>query len=112
MEAYGMTAAVRNATKVTTDAGIKIGWSITDMTFEMRRVYEWQAMLVRTRSAWGEPYVVDSPAQRIGCLGASVVTAGIALAYEGWRRGVAPERHCLVISGSDGGARGAVLVGN
>jgi 3-oxoacyl-[acyl-carrier-protein] synthase-1 len=110
MEAYGLTSAVKLATKSTIEAGMKIGWSITDMTFEMRAVYEWQAMLVRTRSAWGEPYVVDSPAQRIGNLGAAAMPFAMAMAHEGARRGVAPHRGCLVLAASDGGARGAVLL--
>jgi 3-oxoacyl-[acyl-carrier-protein] synthase-1 len=110
MEAYGMTSAVKLATKDAIDAGVKIGWSITDMTFEMRRVYEWQAMLVRTRSAWGEPYVVESPAQRIGNLGAATMPFGMAMAHEGARRGVAPDKRCLVLAGSDSGARGALCL--
>lgn len=110
MEAYGMTSAVKLATKVLSDGAIKAGWSIVDTTFEMRRVYEWQAMLVRTRTVWGEPYVVDSPAQRIGHLGAAAMPLGMALAHEGWRRGLAPGERCVVIAGSDGGARGALVL--
>lgn len=111
MEALGMTAAVKAATQPMVDAGMKTGWSITDMTFEMWRVHEWQAMLIRTRKAWGEPYVVDSPAQRIGNLGAAVMPFAMAMVHEGKRRGVAPDERCLAIAGSETGARGAVFLG-
>jgi 3-oxoacyl-[acyl-carrier-protein] synthase-1 len=111
MEAYGMTAAVKTAVRAMIDAGVKVGWSITDMTFEMRRVHEWQSMLIRTRRAWGEPYVVDSPAQRIGNLGASFMPFAFAMAHEGWRRGIAPDDRCVVTAGSDSGHRGAVVLG-
>ncbi|GAC1561825.1 MAG: hypothetical protein NVS3B10_19450 [Polyangiales bacterium] len=107
MEAKGLTYAVKQATKPLLDAGLQCGWSITDLTFEMRRMHEWQAMLIRTRKAWREPHVVDSPAQRIGHLGAAAMPLGMALAHEGWRRGMAPDGRCVGMAGSEAGGRGA-----
>jgi 3-oxoacyl-[acyl-carrier-protein] synthase-1 len=109
-EAHGLTATVRAAAEPLVGEDRKAGWAITDLTFELRRVYEWQAMLVRTRKVWGEPYVVDAPAQRMGQLGAAAVPFGLALAALGWHHGSAPAPVAVVLAGSEGGDRGAVLL--
>lgn len=108
-EAQGLTAAVREATDDLAE-GERVGWSITDHTFEMRRLYEWQAMQTRTHQRWGEPLQIDSPAQRIGHLGAAALPLSIVLACEAWRRGYAPAPLALAFAGSDAGERGALLL--
>jgi 3-oxoacyl-[acyl-carrier-protein] synthase-1 len=109
-DARGMTAAVRAAAADLVADQIKIGWSLSDQTFEMRRTYEWQAMVARTGGLWGEPYATEWPAQRLGHLGASALPLELALVVEGFRRGHAPSSIALAMAGSDGGDRGAMTL--
>jgi 3-oxoacyl-[acyl-carrier-protein] synthase-1 len=108
--ARGLTDAVRAAT-AQLDGEQKVGWGLCDHTFETQRLREWQAMMTRTRHAWGEPLLVDSPAQRLGHLGAAALPLFAVLAAEGFRRGYAPAPLVLAFAGSDGGTRGALLMG-
>ncbi len=108
--AKGLTAAVRAATK-DLPGEMKVGWALCDHTFESRRIYEWQAMLTRTRQSWCEPLATDAPAQRIGHLGGAALPLSVVLAAEAFVRGHAPFPLALCFAGSDGGARGTVLVG-
>ena len=109
-EATGITAAVRAATDELAAEQLRAGWALTDHTFEMRRIQEWQAMITRTHKIWGAPHHVDSPAQRIGHLGAAAMPLQIALATEGWKRGWAPSAIALCFAASDSGERGAILL--
>jgi 3-oxoacyl-[acyl-carrier-protein] synthase-1 len=109
--AKGLSAAVRAATK-DLPSEMKVGWAICDHTFEARRIYEWQAMMTRTREAWCEPMATDAPAQRIGHLGGAALPLSLVLASEAFVRGYAAFPLCLCFAGSDGGARGSILVGN
>jgi 3-oxoacyl-[acyl-carrier-protein] synthase-1 len=109
-DAKGLTQTIRDATKEMSDAGMTAGWALTDLTFEMWKVAEWQAMLIRTRNLWAEPYVVDSPSQRIGQLGAAAMPLGMAMCAIGWHHGSAPAPIAVVYAGSDGGERGAALL--
>src|SRR5262249_51925019 len=43
-QALGLTAAVRQATEPLAREGRTAGWLLTDLTFEMRRQYEWQSV--------------------------------------------------------------------
>lgn len=108
--ARGLTDAVRAATAEMRDAQVRAGWAITDLTFEMARHMEWQAVLVRTGAVWGPPYVVESPAQRLGRLGAAALPLAIVLAAQGWRRGFAPSSIAVAFAGSDAGERGAIAL--
>jgi len=108
-EAKGLTRTIRQVAEPLPE-GMTAGWAVTDLTFEMRRVHEWQSMLTRTRKVWSEPYAVDSPAQRIGQLGAAAMPLGMTLVAQGWRCGSAPAPIAVVYGGSEGGARGAVLL--
>ena len=109
--AIGLSAAVRGATKDLPDE-MRVGWALSDHNFEQRRLYEWQAMMTRTRKAWGEPLMTDSPAQRIGYLGAAALPLGVVLAAEGFTRGYAPFPLALCFAGSDTGERGSILLGS
>ena len=109
-DAKGLTNTVKEAAKPLVEAGFQAGWAFTDLTFEMRKVAEWQSMCIRTRKIWTEPYVVESPAQRIGQLGAAAIPLGMALASVGWRHRCAPSPIALVYAGSDSGERGATLL--
>lgn len=109
-EAHGLIAAVRAAAEEAAENQLRVGWAIADHTFETRRVYEWQAMLTRTHALWGAPHHVESPAQRLGHLGAAAMPLQMALAAEGWKRGYAPSGMALCFAGSDSGERGAILM--
>ncbi len=109
-EAQGLTSAVRDATAATAEAGKKIGWMWTDLTGEMRRLNEWQSVFVRSQNVLGDPYVVDSPAQRIGYLGAAALPLFVAAAATAWKHGYAPSESALGIAGTDAGERAALVL--
>lgn len=110
-EALGMTAAVHQATRVLKEAGQTAGWMLTDLTTEMRRLYEWESVFVRVQKVLGRPYVVESPAQRIGYLGAAAIPLFVAMAATAWQYGYAPSPIALCVAGNDGGDRAALLLG-
>lgn len=107
-EAQGLPAALREAARGLGDERRRAGWLLTDLTFEMRRIQEWQAVMIRARRLLCEPYAVDSPAQRIGYLGAAALPLAVVLAAEAWAGGYAPSPVALAFAGSDTGARGAL----
>ncbi len=104
------SAAFRAAGEPLAEAALRAGWAISDHTFEARRILEWQAAVTRTHALWGEPHRLDSPAQRIGNLGAAALLLAMVLAAEGWRRHYAPSGIALAFAGSDAGERGALLL--
>lgn len=108
--ALGLTAAVRQAAKPLLDEQQRAGWLLTDLSFETMRLYELQAVMARTQKLWCEPQLCDSPAQRIGYLGAAAMPLHLVLAAEGWRRGWAPHPIAISIAGSDSGERSALLM--
>ncbi len=110
-EALGLTAAVRRATEPLAAAGTTAGWLLTDLTFEMRRQYEWQSVWVRSQKVLGKPYLIDSPAQRIGYLGAAALPLFTAMAATAWSHGYAPSPLALLLAGNDGGDRAAAVLG-
>ena len=110
-EALGLTAAVRTATESLTATGSTAGWLMTDLTFEMRRQYEWQSAWVRSQKVLGNPYLIDSPAQRIGYLGAAAIPLFVAMGATAWTHGYAPSPLALAMAGNDGGDRAALVLG-
>jgi 3-oxoacyl-[acyl-carrier-protein] synthase-1 len=108
-EALGMTDAVRKATE-SLDEGA-VGWFLNDLTFEMRRQYEWQSVFVRSQRVLGRPYHLDSPAQRIGYLGAAALPLFVVMAATAWGHGYAPSDVALAAAGNDGGDRAALVLG-
>jgi 3-oxoacyl-[acyl-carrier-protein] synthase-1 len=109
-EAIGMTVAVKKAGAPLVDEKLQAGWLLSDMSFEMRRLYEWQAMTIRTQKLWGPPHYFDAPAQRMGYLGAAAVPMHLALATVAWRHGYAPSPIAMSLTGSDPGERAAILL--
>jgi 3-oxoacyl-[acyl-carrier-protein] synthase-1 len=71
---------------------------------------EWETVFVRTQNVLGRPYLIDSPAQRIGYLGAAALPLFVAIAAMGWKHGYAPSNVALLTAGNDGGARAAVAL--
>lgn len=109
-DAAALVSAVRAASDELTESELRAGWALTDLAFEMRRVHEWQTMITRTHKLWGDPYHVDSPAQRLGHTGCASMPLSLVLASEGWKRGFAPSGIAMAFAGSDGGERGAILM--
>ncbi|WP_437605840.1 hypothetical protein WMF20_32910 [Sorangium sp. So ce834] len=109
-EALGLTSAAQQAAEPLARAGRTAGWMLTDLTGEVRRLREWQAAFVRMQDVLGRPYVIDSPAQRIGYLGAAAVPLLVAMAATGWEHGYAPSPVAIATAGNDGGERAAVLL--
>lgn len=109
-EALGLTAAVRQASEPLAADERRAGWMLTDITSEMRRVQEWQSVFVRAHGVLGRPYHIDSPAQRIGYLGAAALPLFVAMAATAWRHGYAPSPIALAVAGNDGGERAALVL--
>ena len=109
-EAIGMTVSVKKAGAPLAEEKLTAGWMLSDMSFEMRRLYEWQAINIRTKKLWGPPYWFDVPAQRMGYLGAAAIPMHLALASIAWRHGYAPSPIAMSMTGSDAGERAAILL--
>ncbi|MGE5786055.1 MAG: hypothetical protein ACM3ZE_15770 [Myxococcales bacterium] len=109
-EAAGMTVALRKATAELRSAGVQVGWQLNDVGFEHYRIAEWQAIAMRTRDLWCEPGRIDMPLARVGYQGGATLPLHMVLAAEAWRRGWAPHQRVVSLTGSDTGARTAVLM--
>ncbi len=109
-EAHALCAAVRGAAGGLVEDQVRAGWTLTDHAFEVYRLQEWQTMMVRTQALWGSPYLVESPAQRMGRLGAAAMPLAMVLATEGWAGGYGASGIAVAIAGSDAGERGAILM--
>jgi 3-oxoacyl-[acyl-carrier-protein] synthase-1 len=108
--AFGLTAAVREATGSLARDGKTAGWFLTDMTGEVRRINEWQATFARVQEVLGRPYWIESPAHRIGYLGAAAMPLFAAIAATAWEHGYAPASVALSTAGTDGGDRAALVL--
>lgn len=107
----GLAESVRDAARDLPEE-MRVGWTLCDHTFELRRIYEWQNMLTRARQVFGAPHVTDAPAQRLGHVGAAALPLFVALACEGFVRGYAPHPLAMCFAGSDSGERAAIMVGS
>jgi 3-oxoacyl-[acyl-carrier-protein] synthase-1 len=110
-EALGMTTAVKKAAETLAETGQTAGWMLTDLTPEMRRLREWEAVFVRTSHVLGMPYAVESPAQRIGYLGAATLPLFTSMVATAYRYGYAPSPLALLMTGNDRGDRAALTLG-
>lgn len=108
--ALALWAAVKEATQPLRDRGVTAGWMWTDLCHEARRLREWQSVFVRAQAVLGRPYRLDSPAQRMGHLGAAALPLFVATAVTAWRHGFAPSPIALATAGSDAGDRAALLL--
>ncbi|MBX3184460.1 MAG: hypothetical protein KIT72_02300 [Polyangiaceae bacterium] len=109
-EAAGLTVASRRALTPLTEAKLKCGWLLADATYEMREVYEWQALVTRSQRALELPQQGDFPAHRLGHLGAAAIPVLLTLIFEAYRRGAAPHPRALLYAGSDAGLRTVLVV--
>jgi 3-oxoacyl-[acyl-carrier-protein] synthase-1 len=109
-EATGLTAAARKIGEGLARDGLRAGWMLTDLTFETMRLYELQAMTTRTQKLWCEPQLCDSPAQRLGALGAAAMPLHLVLAAHAWKHGWAPHAIAVSIAGSDAGERAMITL--
>lgn len=108
-EASTMTSVLRAALADLPDE-IRIGWAFCDHGVEHFRVRELYTAVARLHRKFCEPMAIDSPTQRIGRTGAASLPLFLALATESFRRGYAPTPFGLLVAGSDGGERGAIVV--
>jgi 3-oxoacyl-[acyl-carrier-protein] synthase-1 len=109
-EAIGLTAAVRTAAAPIAGNGRRIGWILTDLSFESQRLFELTSVMTRLQPLFCEPQYCDSPAHRLGHMGAAAMPLHLVLAAEAWRRGWAPHTTALSIAGTDTGERAAMLL--
>lgn len=108
--AFALTSAVREALAARREHDLRTGWLLTDLSFELFRVHEFQTMSSRTQKLWCEPQLCDTPAQRMGYLGAATMPLHLVLAAEAWRRRWAPHPEAVSIAGSDAGERAAIAI--
>jgi 3-oxoacyl-[acyl-carrier-protein] synthase-1 len=110
MAAPGLTMAIRNGLASLADDGLRAGWVLTDLTFEVFRHLELSAAMTRSQRFLCEPQQVEAPAQRMGYLGAAAMPLHLTIMCEGWRRGFAPHALAVSLAGSDSGERAVMLV--
>ncbi len=110
-DASSLSKVIREATAELEDE-LKVGWALGDHGVEHYRTRELYSALVRTHGRWCEPIAIDAPAQRLGHMGAAALPLCLTLAANMVRRGFAPTPFGLLLAGSDGGERGALLVGS
>jgi 3-oxoacyl-[acyl-carrier-protein] synthase-1 len=108
--ARGATKAMQEATASLEERELHAGWVLSDLGFELWRMREWQSILVRANSILGPPYRIDTPAHRIGALGAAALPLCLTLAAEGFRADYAPSPIALIMAGSEAGERAAMVV--
>lgn len=111
LDASSLSKVIRDATSALEDE-LQVGWALGDHGAEHYRTRELYSALVRTHKRWCEPIAIDAPAQRIGHMGAAALPLSLTLAANMVRRGFAPTPFGLLFAGSDGGERGAILVGS
>ncbi|MCA9630575.1 MAG: hypothetical protein KC766_23050 [Myxococcales bacterium] len=110
-EAAGLTVAARKAMEPLLANQLKCGWLLGDATYEMREIYEWQALTVRSQRAFELPQQGDFPAHRLGHMGATALPLMLVLVFEAYRRGYAPHQRVMLYAGSDAGARTVLIAG-
>jgi 3-oxoacyl-[acyl-carrier-protein] synthase I len=108
--ATGLTAALRKVGETLSEDGLRAGWLLTDLTSEPFRYYEFSAALARTQRYLCEPQHADSPAQRLGYLGAAAMPLHLVLAAQAYRHGWAPHPIAISLAGSDAGERATLLL--
>ncbi|MEZ4371025.1 MAG: hypothetical protein R3B07_09365 [Polyangiaceae bacterium] len=110
-EAAGLTVAARKAIEPMLASKLKCGWLLSDATYEMREIYEWQALTARSQRAFELPQQGDFPAHRLGHMGATALPLMLVLVFEAYRRGYAPHERVMLCAGSDAGARTVLIAG-
>ncbi|HEX3343021.1 MAG TPA: hypothetical protein VHS09_00560, partial [Polyangiaceae bacterium] len=108
-EAIGMTLAVETATRGMDPEKDRAGWILTDLTAEMHRNLEWQAVFIRAQRFLGPPQWVDALAHKLGRLGAAALPLHVAIVSTAWRHGFGPHPLALSTVGSDSGERVATV---
>lgn len=108
-EAAGLTVALRKAFAPLDEESLQVGWMLSDLTFEMRELYEWQSAAVRHQRYLCEPQYTDFPAHRLGHMGAAALPLSLALVADAWRYGFGPHERAVLLAGNDAGERVAVL---
>ena len=108
--AKGLTTALDRAVAPLRARRQRSNYWLTDLTHETYRVKELQIVIARFGDVVGTATTLLAPAREYGDVGAASLPLLWVLALEAWYRGYAPDRSAVTIAGSDGGARGAVLL--
>ena len=82
-----------------------MGWTLSDATFEVREIAEWQSVMARLQKSFRLPNMGDFPAHRLGHLGAAALPVQLAIVCHAWDRGYAPDSRAALFVGADEGGR-------
>ncbi|WP_426753611.1 hypothetical protein [Myxococcus sp. Y35] len=105
----GMTQAVEGAVSVLKLPQQGVDNLYTDLNGERYRSEEWGFVMLRTSSVW-KSTGYKAPSNCWGDVGAASGALGGILAVRAFARGYASGPRALVVAGSDGGLRGAMLL--
>lgn len=105
----GMTQAVQGAVAGLDLPRESVDVLYTDINGERYRSEEWGFVALRTPSVWQSPGY-KAPSECWGDVGAAFGALGGVLAVRAFARGYARGPRVLVMAGSDGGLRGAMLL--
>ncbi|HEX8705643.1 MAG TPA: hypothetical protein VF815_42810 [Myxococcaceae bacterium] len=105
----GLTQAIQGAVAGLDLPGDGVHLLYTDINGERYRSEEWGFVTLRTPSVWKSPGY-KAPSDCWGDVGAAFGALGGVLAVQALTRGYARGPRALVVAGSDGGLRGALLL--
>jgi 3-oxoacyl-[acyl-carrier-protein] synthase-1 len=105
----GMSAAVEAATKGLQLPRDQVDTLYSDINGERYRSEEWGFVAMKTYPLW-QSLEYEAPGSSWGDVGAAFGTLAAVLAAESFARGYARGPRAVVMSGSDSGMRGAMLI--
>ncbi|QSQ14122.1 hypothetical protein [Myxococcus landrumensis] len=105
----GMTQAIQGAITGLELPREGLDLLYTDINGERYRSEEWGFAVLRTPSVWKSPRY-RAPSDCWGDMGAALGALGGILAVQAFARGYARSPRAMVMAGSDGGLRGAMLL--
>ena len=108
-ESSALAGVLRTAAEPLPDE-LRIGWAHGDHGIEHFRIRELYSAITRENKLFVEPMMFDSPPQRMGRTGAASLPLFLALAAESYEKQFAPSPIGLLLAGSDGGERTAIVV--
>lgn len=107
----GLSAALDDALKPLRAAGRRSGVWLFDSTHEMYATHEVQNVIARFADAIAIDVDLQTPLKELGDVGAAALPLLVVLAAETSWSGLAADDTAVVAVSSDGGERGAVLLG-
>ncbi|MDP9044239.1 MAG: hypothetical protein M3O01_05470 [Pseudomonadota bacterium] len=109
--AFGMTQALATAVAPLRGAGQRTNQWWLDLTHEAYATQALQNVIARFGDVLGVKTDLQMPLKELGDVGAAAMPLLAVLGAEAWRLGHASDRTAVVTGCSDGGARGAFLLG-